>query len=256
MNKFAPVCCLLVALSSPFGSEASEEQTDARANIAKKFPGARNEDVKPSVVNGLYEVRIGADTAYVSSDGEYLIAGELYEIDSQRNLTEARRAEERARIINGLKESEMIVFAPRTSPKHTITVFTDVECGYCRKLHQEIEALNSMGVRVRYLAFPASGPGTPAWTTMEQVWCAKDRNAALTSAKAGGRVHAAQRCETSPIARHYQLAEAIGVRGTPAIYTSNGEHVGGYLPPEELRKRLDKVAADASKAASKERAAN
>src|SRR5690606_2456475 len=132
---------------------------------------------------------------------------------------------------------EMIIFKP-AKVKHTITVFTDVECGYCRKLHNEIADLNQRGVQVRYLAYPRTGPGTDDWRKMEAVWCSMDRKKAITDAKAGREVKS-QQCST-PIAKQFKLGEQLGVRGTPAIFTSGGDYIGGYLTPDQMVKELDR----------------
>jgi thiol:disulfide interchange protein DsbC len=136
----------------------------------------------------------------------------------------------------------MIVFAPASpdASKHTITVFTDVECGYCRKLHSEIEQINKLGVRVRYMAYPRAGPGTDDWHKMEAVWCSKDRKNAITQAKNGNDVKAPS-CGATPIAKQYALGEQMGVRGTPAIFTATGDYIGGYLPPQQLLEQLNQL---------------
>jgi thiol:disulfide interchange protein DsbC len=129
--------------------------------------------------------------------------------------------------------------------KHTITVFTDVGCGYCRKLHSEVKQLTDLGIKVRYLAYPRAGPNTDDWRKMEAVWCSKDRNSAITEAKAGRDVKSAN-C-SAPIAKQFKLGEQMGVRGTPAIFTASGDYIGGYLTPGQMLKELDKVQAAAKK---------
>jgi thiol:disulfide interchange protein DsbC len=239
----------LLVLVAVFGVAAAAEQpakADPRAAIAKKFPGTKAEDVQPSPVAGVYQVPMGADTAYVSADGRYIFAGDLYEIDTRTNLTETNRSAGRTKLLAKVDEREAIVFGS-ASARHTITVFTDVECGYCRKLHSEIDQLNKLGVRVRYLAYPRSGPGTADWRKMEAVWCASDRKEAITKAKLD-QVVKAQNCSATPVAKQFQLGEDLGVRGTPAIFTTNGEYIGGYLPPAELKSQLDELSAAAAKA--------
>ena len=223
--------------SSPSAQSAKGATNDPRAAIAQKFPGIKPEDVRVAPVPGMYEVPLGSDTVYVSADGKYLIAGDLYEVETRNNLTEAGRADVRRKALAQVDERDMIVFAP-TKVKHTITVFTDVDCGYCRKLHSEIEELNKLGVKVRYMAYPRSGPNTEDWSKMEAVWCAKDRKAAITQAKRGDVVKSPQ-CGATPVAKQYELGEEMGVRGTPAIFTSRGDYIGGYLPPEKMAQQLD-----------------
>lgn len=222
---------------------AAKTTPDPRGVIAKKFPGVKAEDIRPSPIGGVYEVPLGADTAYVSADGRYIIAGDLYEVDSRKNLTEAGRTAARVKVLAKLDERDMIVFKPATV-KHTITVFTDVECGYCRKLHSQVDQLNKLGVEVRYLAYPRAGPGTDDWRKMEAVWCSKDRRTAITQAKLGQEVKT-ENCAATPIAKQFQLGEDMGVRGTPAIFTKTGDYIGGYLPPADLVKQLEELAGGA-----------
>lgn len=213
-------------------------QSDPRAAIVKKFPELKVDDVQPSPVPGIYQIPMGADVAYVSADGRYLFAGDLFEIDTRANLTEQGRATNRVKLLAKLDERDMIVFSPQVV-KHTITVFTDVECGYCRKLHSQIDQLTKLGVKVRYAAYPRGGPDTDDWHKMEAVWCSKDRQAAITQAKLG-QVVKGEKCGATPVAKQYQLGEDLGVRGTPAIFSPSGEYIGGYLPPADLVKALDK----------------
>jgi thiol:disulfide interchange protein DsbC len=239
------LCLLATLVTTAFAAETPPAEqagasADPRAAIAKQFPGVRPEDVRSSPMKGIYEVKIGGDTAYVSADGRYLIAGDMYEVGSRTNLTEAKRSETRIQTLAKLDEREMIVFQPATV-KHTITVFTDVDCGYCRKLHSEVAQLNEMGIKVRYLAYPRAGPGTADWRKMEAVWCAKDRKGAITEAKAGRDVKSEQ-CAT-PVAKQFQLGEDLGVRGTPAIFTAKGDYIGGYLPPGQMLQALEQPGA-------------
>src|SRR5690606_17094040 len=138
-----------------------------------------------------------------SADGRYLIAGDLYEIDTRTNLTEASRLKTRTRMLAQVDRRDMIIFKP-ANVKHSIIVFTDVECAYCRKLHSQITEINKLGIEVRYLAYPRGGPGSEDWYKMEAVWCSKDRNTALTKAKQGVEIKA-EKCDASPVARQFQL---------------------------------------------------
>jgi thiol:disulfide interchange protein DsbC len=230
---------VLVAVFGTSVAADAAKPVDPRVKIAEKFPGAKLDDVRPSPINGVFEVQMGADSAYVSADGRFLISGDMYDIDSRINLTEAGRSTARSAALAKLDERDMIIFTPAAA-KHTITIFTDVECGYCRKLHSEIEQLNKLGVRVRYLAYPRAGPGTEDWQKMETVWCAKDRKTAITQAKLGQNVKA-QACGATPVGKQYELGEEMGVRGTPAIFTKDGDYIGGYLPPAEMVAQLDKL---------------
>lgn len=210
--------------------------TDARAAIAAKFPEIRPEQIAASPIQGLYEVRIGSKIAYVSADGRYLLQGEIIELSTDQNLTESRREGVRRDVLAGVSEAGMVVFSP-PKPTTTITVFTDIDCGYCRKLHKQVAAYNAKGIRVRYMFFPRSGPGTESWAKAEQVACAKDRRTALTRAKLGEKL-GDQPCQPNPVAEHYNIGRDFGLQGTPAIVLESGELIGGYLDPVELSKYI------------------
>src|SRR5262245_52875985 len=200
---FAAAIVVGSALAAEPAAKDSEAKTsDPRAAIAKRFPEAKLEDIKPSPVPGVYQVPVGADMAYVSADGRYLFNGDLYEIDSRVNVTELGRSSARSKLLAKLDERDMIVFTPQVV-KHTITVFTDVECGYCRKLHSQMDQLTKLGIKVRYAAYPRQGPGTSDWRKMEQVWCAKDRQNAITQAKLGQEVQSKD-CGATPIGKQFQ----------------------------------------------------
>jgi thiol:disulfide interchange protein DsbC len=212
--------------------------SDPRAALLKLLPaGAKLEDLKPSPIAGIYEFSQDADVSYITADGKYFLDGNLYDMHSRENLTEALRTHARMQMIAAVPESEMLIFSP-PNPKYTITVFTDVDCQYCRKLHSEMAELNHLGVRVRYMFFPRSGPDTESWRKAEVVWCSPNRNDALTRAKAGAALDMNKTCGPTPVAREYALGESIGVRGTPAIVTENGDYIAGYLPPKELVAQL------------------
>lgn len=173
---------------------------------------------------------------YVHKDGKYVIKGDLLNLENQANLTEERRKQARLTVIDALGENTMIVFAPQKTT-HTITVFTDVDCGYCRKLHQETNELNGHGVKVRYLAFPRAGLASPTYEKMVSVWCAQDRREAITEAKAGNDVPP-KHCD-NPVQSHYEAAQRLGITGTPAMVLDDGEIQPGYVPANQLIKLLE-----------------
>jgi thiol:disulfide interchange protein DsbC len=223
---------LLLAASA---SGQPPAKPDVRAEIARRLE-VNVDDVKPSPVAGLYEIRSGAEVGYVSVDGKFYVDGDVFDMQSKKNLTEVRRQEGRLELLAKVRDGDAIIFAPAGKPKHTLTVFTDVDCTYCRRLHQEIGELNRLGIRVRYVMYPRGGPGTEAWKKAEAVWCSADRKDALTRAKRGEAVKAG-RCET-PVAAQYALAQQLGIRGTPGIFTEQGEYLAGYLPAAQLAEYL------------------
>jgi thiol:disulfide interchange protein DsbC len=218
--------------AAPVNPAQAAIPADVRARVVAKLHGASPADVAVSPVPGLYEVTMGGLIAYVSADGKYLVSGNIYDLDSEVNLTAARRNSARAKALAAAREDQMIIFSP-DKPKMTVTVFTDVDCGYCQKFHSHMAEMNKAGVRVRYMFFPRSGPGTESWDKAEAVWCSSDRKDALTRAKRGETVKS-KNCGDAVVKADYQMGDDLGVEGTPAVFTQTGDYIGGYLTPEQL----------------------
>jgi thiol:disulfide interchange protein DsbC len=235
MLKCLAVLAAVIAAAGVNAQAASSDQpADPRAALVKLLPpGSKIEDLKPSPISGIYEFTQGADVSYLTADGKYFLDGNVYDMSTRENLTEALRSRARLLMISAVPESQMLIFSPK-NPLYTITVFTDVDCQYCRKLHSDMAELNKLGVRVRYMFYPRSGPNTESWRKAEVVWCSADRNEALTRAKAGARLDMNKTCGPTPVAREYELGQSIGVRGTPAIVTQSGDFISGYMPPREM----------------------
>ena len=220
-----------------FGADPAAPKVDPRIELAGKIPGTTPDELRASAIPGMYELVRGTDIAYVTSDGKYAISGDLYDLKGNDNLTEVRRRDIRMKLLATVPESDMLIFGPR-DPKYTVTVFTDVDCAYCRKLHSQIAEYNRLGVRVRYMFYPRSGPNTESWTKAEQVWCSSNRNEALTRAKLGEELKSPKSCGNSPVGRDYAVGQQFDIRGTPAIVMNNGEMLGGYMPPMALVQHL------------------
>jgi thiol:disulfide interchange protein DsbC len=243
MLRYFP--CLALVLLAAAGSvrAANTEQppADPRAALLKLLPaGSKIDDLRPSPIPGIYEFAQGAEVSYITADGKYFIDGNLYDMKSRDNLTEELRTHARVALIGAVPESQMLIFSP-SNPKYTITVFTDVDCAYCRKLHSEMAELNRLGIRVRYMFYPRSGPGTESWRKAEVVWCSPNRNDTLTRAKAGAALDMNITCGATPVQREYELGQNVGVRGTPAIFTENGDYISGYMEPRELLAQLKEL---------------
>lgn len=230
---------IVTAVLSACAASADQELDQVRTAIAKLLPGLKPEDVQVSPIPGLYEVRKGQDFGYVTADGHYLIQGDLIDMNTGASLTENRRMKERLAGIKELGADEAVVFAPKDEKdrKYDVTVFTDVDCGYCRKLHSQMAEYNARGIAVHYVFFPRSGPDTASFFKAEQVWCSKDRQQALTQAKQGEQLDAPTSCK-NPVLKEYQLGERLGVNATPMIILPDGELVRGYVPPAALAQRL------------------
>lgn len=211
---------------------------DANDPIVTKFAelGVTVKHINPSPVAGLKELITDKGVLYASPDGQFLMQGTLIDLNNRSNLTEQALNGVRKEGLSDYEES-MIVYKAKDE-KHSITVFTDISCGYCRKLHRELDDLLEAGITVKYLAFPRGGLQGSGYADLMNVWCAKDQQSALTEAKAGAETMAVQGC-AAPIAEHYQLGQSFGISGTPAIILEDGTMIPGYQPAAALSAALE-----------------
>ena len=230
------ILLLTAALFSGAANADPDREDFLRKAITDVFPDVEITRIKPAPIPGLYEVMLGTEMIYLSEDGRYILQGDLVDLGEKINLSERERAAARKQVLDSIPASETIDFVPEGA-QHTVYVFTDITCGYCRRFHQDVAELNGRGVSVRYLAYPRAGTGSDAFTDMESIWCAADRNTAMTLAKQGDPVTPAQ-CD-NPVQRQYELGNALGVRGTPAIYLEDGQEMPGYVPPDTLLQALN-----------------
>jgi thiol:disulfide interchange protein DsbC len=210
---------------------AEPDLAKVKAELAKHFPDVANGTLRPAPVPGLLELQVDGDVLYVSSDGKYILLGDVVEVATKKNLTGAVREKAAHDALEKMGESNMIVMAP-ANPKRTITVFTDVDCPYCAALHRDVPELNRNGVKVRYLLFPRGGVDTDTYRRSVSVWCADDRIKAVGIAKAGGKID--MKTCPNPVEKHYKLGQSLGVGGTPTIFLDDGRKIGGYAPAAQL----------------------
>ncbi len=240
---FMKLTLSLALAAAAFTATAADDAKETKIvsdAILSLVPQAKIDSVAKSSLPGFYEVVTGGQVVYVSADGKYLLQGSLFDMSNKKDLTEARLGGIRKELVDKVPKSKRIVFAPK-DPKYTVTVFTDIDCGYCRKLHHDIAKYNEQGIAIEYLWFPRSGPGTPSFEKAVSVWCAADRNKAFTDAKSGTDPKTAQ-CE-NPIAEEFELGRRVGINGTPTVIAPDGTQIGGYLAPEAMRQRLDSLVA-------------
>jgi thiol:disulfide interchange protein DsbC len=209
--------------------------------------GIKPEMVTPSTAPGIYQIRRGAAFGYVTGDGRYFIHGDMVDLLTGEEITERQRESSRLAVLNRFGPDQVIEFAPK-DPKYVVTVFTDVDCGYCRRLHSQVADYNAQGIAIRYLFYPRSGPNTPSFEVAEQVWCSTDRKEALTQAKRGTHLNASKSCK-NPIQAQYDAGDELGINATPMIVLADGEIIRGYVPPQQLAQRLAEKAGQPVKAA-------
>jgi thiol:disulfide interchange protein DsbC len=240
--KLPLIAALALFTAAPLALAASSNETAARAAIQKLIGERKIEALEKSPIDGYFQAVVGSQLLYVSADGRYILQGTLYDADAKRDLTAARLARESVAKLDAYPQAKRISFAPTSKPKYKVTVFTDIDCGYCRKMHSHIAEYNDRGIQVDYLFFPRSGPGTPSFAKAVSVWCASDKQSAFTAAKAGADPAPLQ-CD-NPISEEYQLGIEVGVDGTPAVFAPDGSKIGGYLTPDQLQAQLERIAAE------------
>jgi len=242
------IAALLVSLLiTPLYADVTEEKDfnaveAVEAKLRTLVPNAQTIAISETPIEGILQVQINSDIVYVTADGRYLLQGQIMDIESRANLTDQAKSGIRVGLLTDLKRDEQISFSPE-KPEYDLLVFTDIDCGYCRKLHNQVAEYNEAGIAIHYMAFPRAGVGSASYDKFVSVWCADDQKEALTLAK-NGDDPVPEKCP-NPVADQYELGREVGVTGTPALVTTDGTLIPGYMPPAQLRARLDSMQASA-----------
>ncbi len=230
--KVAAALAIVPAL--PSGTVLDAEQIKAKLNAT--MPELQLEAVRPSPVPGLFEVQRGSLFGYVTADGRFLISGDLINLETGEEVTEASRRQMRADAVAALGD-QYVAFVPAdVKAQNIVTVFVDVDCGYCRKLHEELPSYNALGIGFHYVFFPRAGLGSDSERQLDAAWCSPDRKTAVSRAIQGEKFNVPA-CNT-PTKQHYELAAKLGVRGTPLMVLASGETINGYVPAARLAEKL------------------
>lgn len=227
---------LVLAIFSASINSAEDKVQRLKNILAQQLPAAQLQRLSPSPVKGIYEAVYEGQVFYITSDGRHIFQGRLIDVANGRDLTKSILDGSREKRVNKLPEDTMVIFTPKGETKYTITTFTDIDCPYCRKMHSEMDRLHAYGIRVRYLFYPRAGVGSESYKKAVAVWCAKDRQAAMTKAKLGETIEMKD-CD-NPVKEHMALAISFGLLGTPLTITETGEKIAGYLPATKLLKKL------------------
>ncbi len=217
-------------------NEAGTNEIEQR--VRALVPEIETLAIADSPIPGVMEVQLNNEILYMSTDGRYLMQGRLIDLETQTDLTDAAKSVLRREKLSGLDESKMVSFGPEDAD-YELMVFTDTSCGYCRRLHEQIDDYIDEGIRINYLAFPRAGVGSETYDTMVSVWCADDPQDAMTIAKSG-KQPPPKKCD-NPVEEQYGLGKSLGVTGTPSMMTLDGDMIPGYVPPKQLRQRLDSL---------------
>lgn len=243
MKKIITVVLLSLACVFAYANDQQALKDKIQAKLSAANPGLKISHVEPAGIEGFYRIKIQSGPAiYAPSSGDFFFTGNLLQVQGQKivNLTQQAEARDRTAAMEQLTPSEMIVFKPTPPVRNrgAITVFTDVDCHYCRKLHQEVPRLNELGIEVRYMGFPRAGIGSESHNKLVSAWCAKDQQKAMTALKNRQAIEPLT-CE-NPIEEQYMLGQKLGVNGTPAIFLEDGTLISGYRDAEALSQMLPK----------------
>lgn len=222
---------LLLSVNPVHADEAA-----VRAALKTAVPDAVPDSLAPAPIPGMFEAVFGTQILYVSADGRYLLDGNLYDLKTRSNLSESKREQGRLKVLASLDPKDMIIFAA-DKPRHVVTAFTDIDCGYCRKMHSQIADYNKLGITFRYLAYPRAGMNSESYKKAVAVWCADDRQKAMTRAKQGEKLP--RRTCDNPVATQMAAAHAVGVTGTPTLVLDTGRVIPGYVEPKRLLELLE-----------------
>ena len=244
MNRFSPFVFVLLVCAGCASAEDPQLEK-VRKTVIANLPGVEKDMITPSAAPGIYQIQKGSMFGYVTGDGRYLIQGDMVDIISGEELTENQRQLARVSVLKQFGPDSVIEFAPK-NPKYVVTVFTDIDCGYCRKLHAEIKDYNDQGIAIRYLFYPRSGPNTESFAKAQSVMCSGDRKEALTQAKRGVTITASANCP-NPVQKQYEAGEALGINATPMLVLPDGEIVRGYVKAGSLAQRLALKSTDKTK---------
>lgn len=236
-----------LSMSANISAEQQIKNLDKiKTVIYQRLGGVKKFDIHPSPIKGLYLVVAPPRVLYISDDAKYIIDGDISNAVTGEDYTGAYRNASRFAAVENLKDTMIVFSPPEDKVKHTVTVFTDIDCFYCQKLHKEIAEYNRLGIKIRYLAYPRQGLQSPSYQKAVAVWCSKDKKAALTKAKNGEKLKPIN-CD-NPVASHFALGNALGVRGTPALLLENGQLHPGYVPAAALAEGLDRLKSGMAKA--------
>jgi len=250
--KLLKVVMLGVVLGFPAAVSADAKKDEIELIKARVMKELQKEpsSITESPIPGLYQVAVGSQIFYFYKDGRHVISGDMFDMEKGLNLTQTARSKAQTAMLrtrnpgniealNKMGEKNMIVFAPKGEVKHTISVYTDIDCGYCRKLHKEMASYNKLGIKVRYLAYPRAGVDSGSYKKAVAVWCSDDPKKAMSLAKNGGAVKS-KACD-NPVKAQMALGQKMGVTGTPALVLENGQLYPGYAPAEKLIALLDSI---------------
>jgi thiol:disulfide interchange protein DsbC len=231
---------LFISLFTSFTLSAESASDTAsidklKQSLAKSMPEVKPSKISATPISGLFQVIVGSQVVYMSDDARYMIEGDLFDLVSKRNVSEEAKSDIRLAAIERLGTDNMLIYTPK-KVENTITVVTDIDCPYCRRLHDEVPDYLENNIEVRYIFMPLKGAADMKKTV--SVWCSDDKQLALDIAKAGGEIEE-KTCE-NPIKKHLNLARKLGVRGTPAILLENGQMLPGYVPYDKLLAELRK----------------
>jgi thiol:disulfide interchange protein DsbC len=223
---------LMFMSSMVWASDHNMAINNIKQSLKHIIPNSKTAQIKETPIKGLYQVIIDSQLVYMSSNGRYLMSGKLLDLKTRVNLTEKAKVIVIKKALASLSPKSMIVYPAKGHQKHSITVFSDIDCPYCEKFHREVPALNKAGIEVRYMAYPRAGIGSSSYDKAVSVWCSANPQKALNKAMLTGKVDS-KTC-VNPVKSDFELGAKFNVTGTPTIIFDSGDVLPGYVPAKQL----------------------
>lgn len=242
MNRFkyllaiTALCLVAPVNASDTPIEKTEHEKDMTMLLKYRLGGVEVEAPVETPAEGVYQTRFGNKFAYLTGNGRYVFIGDMIDLKDQVNLTELSRRAVASDAIRLFDKNNMAIYPAKDETKAVLNVFTDTSCPYCKKLHEEVPELQKAGIEVRYIPFPRGGARGPGYVTLKQVWCGDDRANTMDIAKEveDGELPPSDCADSSIVDKGYELGNALGVTGTPALFTESGQKFDGYVPHQQL----------------------
>jgi len=229
------LCTLMLACAPPSlaetpSPETSNQLAEVEKTIRNQLPDFPIDWVKPSVINGLYEVKVGSDLFYVDATGQHLISGNVFDTGTKQNLTKIRLEE-----INRIDWSKLpleYAIVSGDADGIPIAIFTDPDCPFCRTLEEIMK--KAKGLKVYTFLYPLETLHPKAREKSEAIWCSKDRHKALQAVMLKDKTLDKADCET-PVNDIIALGNRLGISGTPTMIASDGRRRSGATTAKKLK---------------------
>ncbi len=233
MKRLKP---LLAAALAALSLAAFAQEAAIRKNLAERLPNFPPiDEVSKTPMPGVFEVRVNqSELFYTDAQGNYLIQGSLIDARARVNLTEQRLQKLTAIAFKDLPLKDAFTVV-RGNGKRQLVVFSDPNCGYCKRLERELLKVDDVTIHV--LLYPILGADSAE--KARHIWCAKDKAKTYADWMMREALPAAADCDTAAVARNFEFGKKHRVTGTPTLVFADGSRVPGAIGADRIEKMLD-----------------